>query len=67
VEDDSADDYVGALPAVRLNEDAAKRGEEERSDARPADGDSGREGALLVEVEPDHDDGREVHHTEADT
>ena len=56
VEDDCADDDVGALPAVVFDEERAKRSENERSDARTADRHAGRQRPLLVEVVTDHDD-----------
>jgi len=67
VEYDGADDDVGALPAVVLDEPRAERREHERPDAGAAHADAGGQRSAPVEVVADDDDRRQVHQAEAGT
>jgi len=67
VEDDGADDDVGAFPAVVFDEERAKRSEDERANAGTTDRHAGSKGSLLVEVIADHHNRRQVHQTETGT
>ena len=67
VKADAADDNIGTFPAVVFHEESAERREHERSDAGAADRHASGLRSLLVEIETDHHDRRQVHQTETDT
>ena len=61
IQDDASHDPGRASPPVFCEHRVDERREQKATDARAAHGNACREGSLLLEVKPNHYDGRQIH------